>query len=91
MLSCIFFDDNSVGRHYIGSLLFSPHFAVVVFSEISFIKKAKEQQEAEARRQATPVVGDMRPLADALPELCHLIGPAAAPASSCRKSRKNKT
>ncbi|XP_013883961.1 ribosome biogenesis protein SLX9 homolog [Austrofundulus limnaeus] len=60
-------------------------------NKISFIKKAKEQQAAEARRQATPVVGDMRPLADALPELCQLIGPAAAPASSCRKSRKNKT
>ncbi|XP_037552320.1 protein FAM207A [Nematolebias whitei] len=60
-------------------------------NKISFIKKAKEQQEAEARRRATPVVGDMRPLADALPELCQLIGPTAAPVTSCRKSRKNKT
>ncbi|XP_017285511.1 protein FAM207A [Kryptolebias marmoratus] len=59
-------------------------------NKISFIKKVKEQQEAEAWRQATPVVGDMRPLADALPELCQLIGPAAAPVTSCRKSRKNK-
>uniref|UniRef100_A0A8C6LYY3 SLX9 ribosome biogenesis factor n=1 Tax=Nothobranchius furzeri TaxID=105023 RepID=A0A8C6LYY3_NOTFU len=45
-------------------------------SEINFIKQAKEQQAAKARRQATPVVGDMRPLADALPELCQLISPS---------------
>lgn len=60
-------------------------------SKISSIKQAKEQQAAEARRQATPVVGDMRPLADALPELCQLVAPTAntAPAAR-RKSRKNK-
>uniref|UniRef100_A0A8C6M517 SLX9 ribosome biogenesis factor n=1 Tax=Nothobranchius furzeri TaxID=105023 RepID=A0A8C6M517_NOTFU len=44
--------------------------------KINFIKQAKEQQAAKARRQATPVVGDMRPLADALPELCQLISPS---------------
>lgn len=61
-------------------------------SEISSIKQAKEQQAAEARRQATPVVGDMRPLADALPELSQLIAPIAATAKSARrKSRKNQT
>ncbi|XP_039979064.1 protein FAM207A isoform X1 [Xiphias gladius] len=60
-------------------------------NKISSIKQAQEQQAAEARRQATPVVGDLRPLADALPELCHLISPppATAPAAR-RKSRKNK-
>lgn len=60
---------------------------------MSSIKQAKEQQVAKAQRQATPVVGDMRPLADALPELSELIAPpttvpSAAPAR--RKSRKNK-
>lgn len=59
-------------------------------SEISSIKQAKEQQAAEARRQATPVVGDMRPLADALPELSQLIAPAATAPTARRKSRKNK-
>lgn len=59
-------------------------------SEISSIKQAKEQQAAEARRQATPVVGDMRPLADALPELSQLIAPAATALTARRKSRKNK-
>ncbi|XP_054479975.1 protein FAM207A [Anoplopoma fimbria] len=62
-------------------------------NKISSIKLAKEQQAAEARRQHTPVVGDMRPLADALPELCQLVAPdagaASAPAAR-RKSRKNK-
>uniref|UniRef100_A0A3Q3FVJ5 SLX9 ribosome biogenesis factor n=1 Tax=Labrus bergylta TaxID=56723 RepID=A0A3Q3FVJ5_9LABR len=59
--------------------------------KISSIKQAKERQAAEARRQATPVVGDMRPLADALPELSQLIAPTAATAPAARrKSRKNK-
>ncbi|KAM9334080.1 ribosome biogenesis protein SLX9 homolog [Symphorus nematophorus] len=63
-------------------------------NKISSIKQAKERQAAEARRQATPVVGDMRPLADALPELCQLVAPTAAAAATApttrRKSRKNK-
>uniref|UniRef100_A0A3Q0THC6 SLX9 ribosome biogenesis factor n=1 Tax=Amphilophus citrinellus TaxID=61819 RepID=A0A3Q0THC6_AMPCI len=59
-------------------------------SKISSIKQAKEQQAAEARRKATPVVGDMRPLADALPELSQLISPASTAPSTCRKSRKSK-
>uniref|UniRef100_A0A8C9XAT5 Uncharacterized protein n=1 Tax=Sander lucioperca TaxID=283035 RepID=A0A8C9XAT5_SANLU len=46
--------------------------------EMSSIKQLKEQQLAAARRQQTPVVGDMQPLADALPELCQLIAPVAA-------------
>ncbi|XP_028837953.1 ribosome biogenesis protein SLX9 homolog [Denticeps clupeoides] len=52
-------------------------------NKISSIKIAKEQQAAQARRKATPVVGDMRPLADALPELSKLI-----PASSASTHRK---
>uniref|UniRef100_A0A3B4V4W0 SLX9 ribosome biogenesis factor n=1 Tax=Seriola dumerili TaxID=41447 RepID=A0A3B4V4W0_SERDU len=60
-------------------------------NKISSIKQAQERQAAEARRQATPVVGDLRPLADALPELCQLIGPPATTAlATRRKSRKNK-
>lgn len=42
-------------------------------NKISAIKLAREQQVAQARRKATPVVGDMRPLADALPELSLLL------------------
>lgn len=61
-----------------------------LLSEISSIKQAKEQQAAEARRQATPVVGDMRVLADALPELSQLITPAVTAPTARRKSRKNK-
>lgn len=59
-------------------------------NKISSIKQAKEQQAAEARRQATPVVGDMRVLADALPELSQLITPAVTAPTARRKSRKNK-
>lgn len=70
---------------------FSPSVCVLVWSllvslpsvEISGIKLAREQQVAQARRKATPVVGDMRPLADALPELSQLL-------PSFRAQRKNK-
>ncbi|XP_061463600.1 ribosome biogenesis protein SLX9 homolog [Rhineura floridana] len=41
--------------------------------KIENIKLAKEQQKAEAKRKATPVVGDMHPLMDALPELSDLV------------------
>lgn len=41
--------------------------------EISAIKLAREKQVELARRKATPVVGDMRTLADALPELCPFV------------------
>ncbi|XP_029922625.1 ribosome biogenesis protein SLX9 homolog [Myripristis murdjan] len=58
-------------------------------NKISSIKQAREQQVAQARRQAMPVVGDMRPLADALPELSQLMGPTATPSTSRRKNRKN--
>uniref|UniRef100_A0A8C1G4F1 SLX9 ribosome biogenesis factor n=1 Tax=Cyprinus carpio carpio TaxID=630221 RepID=A0A8C1G4F1_CYPCA len=55
--------------------------------EISAIKLAREQQVAQARRKATPVVGDMRPLADALPELSQLLPPLKSPASAQRKNK----
>lgn len=74
---------------------FSPCISVSVSSlfvslpsvEISAIKLAREQQVAQARRKATPVVGDMRPLADALPELSQLL-PSFKTSGSAR--RKNK-
>jgi len=66
------------------------HVPLCLLSEISSIKLAKEKQALEARRQATPVVGDMRPLADALPELFELIGPSTTAPAARRKSRKNK-
>uniref|UniRef100_A0A674F701 SLX9 ribosome biogenesis factor n=1 Tax=Salmo trutta TaxID=8032 RepID=A0A674F701_SALTR len=56
--------------------------------EISSIKLAKEQQVAQAKRAAMPVVGDMRPLADALPELCQLI--PSTTKTSRKASRKNR-
>ncbi|NXY91326.1 F207A protein, partial [Alcedo cyanopectus] len=36
------------------------------------VKLAKQKQKAEAKRKATPVVGDMQPLLEALPELFNL-------------------
>ncbi|CAM4657840.1 unnamed protein product [Leuciscus chuanchicus] len=56
-------------------------------NKISGIKHAREQQVAQARRKATPVVGDMRPLADALPELSQLL-PSFR--TTARAQRKNK-
>ncbi|KAM3854350.1 ribosome biogenesis protein SLX9 homolog isoform 1-T1 [Vipera latastei] len=41
--------------------------------KIESIKLAKLQQKAEAKRKATPVVGDMHSLMDALPELSDLV------------------
>ncbi|XP_056670563.1 ribosome biogenesis protein SLX9 homolog [Monodelphis domestica] len=41
--------------------------------KIDAIKAAEESRKAEARRKATVVVGDMRPLAEALPELAELV------------------
>ncbi|KAJ8247067.1 hypothetical protein GJAV_G00258390 [Gymnothorax javanicus] len=54
-------------------------------NKISAITRAREQQVAQARRKATPVVGDMRPLADALPELSQLVGSSRT--STHRKAR----
>ncbi|XP_013926955.1 PREDICTED: protein FAM207A [Thamnophis sirtalis] len=41
--------------------------------KIESIKLAKQQHKAEAKRKATPVVGDMHPLMNALPELSDLV------------------
>ncbi|NXO25696.1 F207A protein, partial [Cisticola juncidis] len=40
--------------------------------KIASVKMAKQKQKAEAKRKATPVVGDMQPLMEALPELSFL-------------------
>ncbi|XP_010220229.1 PREDICTED: protein FAM207A [Tinamus guttatus] len=40
--------------------------------EIEGVKLAKQKQKAEVKRKATPVVGDMQPLMEALPELFDL-------------------
>ncbi|XP_064016471.1 ribosome biogenesis protein SLX9 homolog [Pogoniulus pusillus] len=40
--------------------------------KIESVKLAKQKQKAEAKRKATPVVGDMQPLMEALPELSGL-------------------
>ncbi|XP_021254442.1 protein FAM207A isoform X3 [Numida meleagris] len=40
--------------------------------KIASVKLAKQKQKAEAKRKATPVVGDMQPLMEALPELSDL-------------------
>ncbi|XP_065417262.1 ribosome biogenesis protein SLX9 homolog isoform X1 [Chrysemys picta bellii] len=40
--------------------------------EIEGVKLARQKQKAEAKRKATPVVGDMQPLMEALPELSEL-------------------
>uniref|UniRef100_A0A663EV34 SLX9 ribosome biosis factor n=1 Tax=Aquila chrysaetos chrysaetos TaxID=223781 RepID=A0A663EV34_AQUCH len=40
--------------------------------KIESVKLAKQKQKAEAKRKATPVVGDMQPLIEALPELSDL-------------------
>ncbi|XP_074950315.1 ribosome biogenesis protein SLX9 homolog isoform X2 [Phalacrocorax aristotelis] len=41
-------------------------------TEIESVKLAKQKQKAEAKRKTTPVVGDMHPLMEALPELSDL-------------------
>lgn len=56
-------------------------------NKISAIKLACEQQVAQARRKATPVVGDMRPLADALPELSLLLPSLKTLASAQRRNK----
>ncbi|XP_053554746.1 ribosome biogenesis protein SLX9 homolog isoform X2 [Bombina bombina] len=41
--------------------------------KIETLALAHQAEKAQAKRKATPVVGDMRPLADALPELSGLV------------------
>ncbi|XP_039237329.1 protein FAM207A-like isoform X2 [Pipra filicauda] len=40
--------------------------------KIESVKIMKQKRKAEAKRKATPVVGDMQPLMEALPELSDL-------------------
>ncbi|XP_063067779.1 protein FAM207A isoform X2 [Engraulis encrasicolus] len=47
-------------------------------NKISAIKTAREQHVAQVKRKATPVVGDMKPLVDALPELSQLTASTAS-------------
>ncbi|XP_051915275.1 protein FAM207A isoform X1 [Hippocampus zosterae] len=58
-------------------------------NKISVIKLTKERQAAQARRQATPVVGDMSVLAEALPELSELIAPAGTARTGLPTRRKS--
>lgn len=60
-------------------------------NKISAIKLAKEQQVAQSRRKATPVVGDMRPLADALPELSELAATAKPTPATTNPRTKAKS
>uniref|UniRef100_A0A452GH12 Uncharacterized protein n=1 Tax=Gopherus agassizii TaxID=38772 RepID=A0A452GH12_9SAUR len=53
--------------------------------KIEGLKLARQKQKAEAKRKATPVVGDMQPLLEALPELSEL-----TTASKARKQPKRK-
>ncbi|KAM9801502.1 ribosome biogenesis protein SLX9 homolog [Neosynchiropus ocellatus] len=54
------------------------------------ITKMKADQAAALQRRAMPVVGDMRPLVDALPELSELMAPTALVPTARVRSRKNK-
>ncbi|MGH0121183.1 UNVERIFIED_CONTAM: hypothetical protein FKN15_071170 [Acipenser sinensis] len=55
-------------------------------NKIDTIKLDREKQKALAKRKATPVVGDMQALADALPDLAELLA-----ASKIRLLKKLKT
>ncbi|XP_064574792.1 ribosome biogenesis protein SLX9 homolog isoform X1 [Zonotrichia leucophrys gambelii] len=57
--------------------------------KIESVKMAKKKQKAEAKRKATPVVGDMQPLLEALPELSYLTtgGRARKPLKSHIKAK----
>ncbi|XP_072527127.1 ribosome biogenesis protein SLX9 homolog [Salminus brasiliensis] len=57
-------------------------------NKVSAIKVAREQQVALERRKATPVVGDMRVLADALPELTQLLPTVRAASSASARRQK---
>ncbi|XP_054028488.1 ribosome biogenesis protein SLX9 homolog [Dryobates pubescens] len=57
--------------------------------KIESVKLAKQKQKAEAKRKATPVVGDMHLLMEALPELSDLTtgGRSRKPPKSCVKAK----
>ncbi|XP_010146184.1 PREDICTED: protein FAM207A, partial [Eurypyga helias] len=55
--------------------------------KIESVKLAKQKQKAEAKRKATPVVGDMQPLMEALPELSNLATGGRKPPKSHVKAK----
>ncbi|KAM6421478.1 ribosome biogenesis protein SLX9 homolog [Rhynochetos jubatus] len=55
--------------------------------KIESVKLAKQKQKAEAKRKATPVVGDMQPLMEALPELSDLTTGGRKPPKSHVKTK----
>ncbi|KAM9380681.1 ribosome biogenesis protein SLX9 homolog [Phaethornis superciliosus] len=61
--------------------------------KIENVKLAKQKQKAEAKRKATPVVGDMQPLMEALPELSDLTmgGRGSKPPKSHVKAKAEPT
>ncbi|XP_061571531.1 ribosome biogenesis protein SLX9 homolog [Cololabis saira] len=58
--------------------------------KMTSIRESRVQQAAAARRQATPVVGDLQPLADALPELSQLLGAPGGAQKARRRGRKDR-
>ncbi|XP_059823185.1 protein FAM207A [Hypanus sabinus] len=60
------------------------------FQKIEMIKLAKQKKKAQEKRKSTPVVGDMQPLSDALPELTDLISTSNNSMAQKSKSAKKK-
>ncbi|XP_051877720.1 protein FAM207A isoform X2 [Pristis pectinata] len=58
--------------------------------KIEMIKLAKQKKKAQEKRKSTPVVGDMQPLSDALPELTDLISTSNNSMANKSKSAKKK-
>ncbi|XP_069790320.1 ribosome biogenesis protein SLX9 homolog isoform X2 [Narcine bancroftii] len=58
--------------------------------KIEMIKLATEKKKAQEKRKSTPVVGDMQPLSDALPELKDLIGASNSSMTNKLKSNEKK-
>uniref|UniRef100_UPI00398EFAD8 ribosome biogenesis protein SLX9 homolog n=1 Tax=Pristiophorus japonicus TaxID=55135 RepID=UPI00398EFAD8 len=58
--------------------------------KIGMIKLAQQKRKAQEKRKATPVVGDLQPLADALPELTNLIKTSDVSMANKSKSAKKK-
>ncbi|XP_018426537.1 PREDICTED: protein FAM207A [Nanorana parkeri] len=65
--------------------------------KIEALKLAQQAKKAQAKRKATPVVGDMQPLVDALPELSELTtarkpkAPRKQPKESVKKKKPEPT
>lgn len=62
---------------------------MLCLAEIEMIKLAKQKMKAQEKRKSTPVVGDMQPLSDALPELTELISESNS--SMANKSKRYKS